>query len=274
MLVSATCPHCGFEYQLESSFVGTVRVCPQCRAKFAFDHSSAETAGNNLDELRGRKVACGGCLRTFIPMSARKHEDRVECQFCDQLIDIGQGERLFEIVRSVEKLVRQGLLLGLRNEVLVPRLKAFAPELPQGMESLIRILHYNLQRLPFLRMEAILHGALETQFVRQRPVCDHCSSATPEVTLQITWQLKQAARAPIWQTLILGFLFGRIGAAGAVRIHTHDKVGLYFLCDGCAKPFSAWGRFFRIPRFDDYQAVKVKFCDLEETVSGTRLLFD
>jgi hypothetical protein len=162
-------------------------------------------------------------------MSARKREDRVECQFCDQLIIIEDGERLFEVVRGVEKIVRKSLLLGLANDAILSRMKTTAPELPQGMESLVRIFHHNLERLPFLRMEAIQHGALETQFTCQRPVCDHCGIATPEQTLAITWQLKQVAQASFWQTFSLALLFGRIGTAASAQIHTNEKVGLYFL---------------------------------------------
>ncbi len=273
MLIPTSCTKCRHDFEVDSSFVGTMRKCPVCGNRFLFDQSAAEREGTQLDDLRGQKVACSSCLRTFIPIAARQKDEHIDCQFCDARVHIPSGELLYQKIRGIEKVIRKSLLHGDANDVILSRIARYSPELPGGMETNCRILKHQVERLPFLRKEAIQYGGRETQFLRPRTNCDHCQQSAPDHTLEIRWQLKQLSNGSVVQQIFLGLLLGRLGLALPKKVHISERIGIYFLCEQCRIPYSGWHRFFRTPSNEGYKAVSVKDCTLEETESGSQIRY-
>lgn len=280
MLISVTCRKCSCCFEVDSTYVGTMRKCPECAEKFLLDADTAAADGNDLDNLRGQKVACSECLRSFIPMDRRRFEDVVNCQFCNHELSIDEGIVLFGEVRDVERKIRKGLLLGIRDEVILQKISQSKVHIPNAEEALVGLLEENVDRLPFLRWEVLQFGGRETQFIKPRPYCDECQAAAPLQTLKITWRLSQTtvgSRSNLLLTVTAGVFFGALGSmmmrGGRREKHHRDKIGIHFLCDSCQSQYSRWRRFTRVrgPQDDQFNCLKAEPCHLHETESGMTL---
>ncbi len=273
MLIEVECKQCAHRFDVDSAFVGTMRKCPECENRFLLDEKAAENDGVYLDELKGRKVACDQCLKSFVPIKVRRREDSIKCQFCLHVINIEKGERLHETVRQVNKAIRKGLLLGLEDDVIISKLLKGTRDLPNGQSSLSTLLHALTEQLPYIRMEVIRFGSSDTQFVKQRAYCDMCRALPPDHTLDITWRLTQQSKG---SGLLLRLLFGQIGGLlNPVKHHHSTRQGIHFVCNQCVHSVGWWKRFFRMSLTTDgeYVAYSVRKCDLLKTETGMTLKY-
>lgn len=273
MLIVVKCVKCEHQFDVDSAYVGTMRKCPECEHRFHLDDAAAKSDGVNLDELKGRKVACEQCLKSFVPMKVRQWQDLVPCQFCLHEIDTRQGERLHQVVRHVEKTIRKGLILGLEDDVIISMLQEETYKLPDGESSLAWLLQVQTEQLPYVRMKVIQFGSSDTQIVKQRIHCDMCQVQPPSKTLEITWRLtQQSAGSTFW----LRVLFGPIGRLlRPVKHHHSSRKGLHFLCSRCVRSVGWWKRFFRMSLVTngEYVAHAVRTCELQESETGTKITY-
>ncbi|MEZ6128583.1 MAG: hypothetical protein R3C59_07860 [Planctomycetaceae bacterium] len=70
-----------------------------------------------------------------------KH-NQVECQFCESSIDPDASAGLYEKVDRIERRVREGLLLGIDNSAIMEMLVQYSPDLPGGIETILRTLKF------------------------------------------------------------------------------------------------------------------------------------
>ena len=188
MLISISCRNCSHPFKVDSAFVGTMRKCPSCDFRFLLDDTVAEEDGTSLDNLRGQKVGCPECLRTFIPMIHPGEVEDVPCRYCNHHFEHDVGVATFEAVNAASKIIRKGLLLGKSDDQIQARLTKSGS---LNVDSLETLIGFHTKNLPFLRREVLVFGGRETAFVRARSMCDLCNHSVPYDTAEITWRLTQ-----------------------------------------------------------------------------------